>query len=80
MLLISAFRRQRQAELCEFKVNLVYKMSSRTARATKRNPVLKKKNKNKKRERERKRTEKEKQKRKETKKEITIGLMRWFIG
>jgi hypothetical protein len=33
--------RQRQADLCEFEVSLVYRMSSRTARATQRNPVLK---------------------------------------
>ena len=26
-------QRQRQADLCEFKANLVYRMSSRTARA-----------------------------------------------
>ena len=32
---------QRQADLCEFKASLVYRMSSRTARATQRNPVLK---------------------------------------
>ena len=33
---------QRQADLCEFEASLVYKASSRTARAvTQRNPVLK---------------------------------------
>jgi hypothetical protein len=37
--LISALRRQRQADLYEFKVSLVYKVSSRTAKATQRNPV-----------------------------------------
>ena len=30
---------QRQADLCEFEASLVYKASSRTARATQRNPV-----------------------------------------
>ena len=45
-------QRQRQAELCEFEVSLVYGVSSRTARTTQRNPVLK--NQNEKRERERK--------------------------
>ena len=40
--LISALRRQRQADLCDFKVSLVYIVSSRTARAvTQRNPVSK---------------------------------------
>jgi hypothetical protein len=33
--------------ISEFKANLVYKVSSRTARATQRNPVSKNKNKNK---------------------------------
>jgi hypothetical protein len=32
-LLIPAFKRQRQVDLCEFEASLVYKMSSRTARA-----------------------------------------------
>lgn len=31
--LVSAHRRQSQADLCEFKANLVYKVSSRTAKA-----------------------------------------------
>ena len=39
------FRMQRQANLCEFKVNLVYRVSSRTARPTQRNPVSKNQNK-----------------------------------
>jgi hypothetical protein len=47
--LIPALGRQRQAD-SEFEASLVYKVSSRTARAIKRNPVSKKK---KKRERER---------------------------
>ena len=33
--------RQRQASLCEFKASLVYRVSSRTARATQRDPVSK---------------------------------------
>ena len=42
MTLIPSLRRQRQAELCEFKVSLVYRVSSRTARAVRqRNPVSK---------------------------------------
>jgi hypothetical protein len=39
--LILALERQRQAGPCEFKVILDYKASSRTARATHRNPVWK---------------------------------------
>jgi hypothetical protein len=41
--LIPAVRRQRQVDVCEFEASLVYRVSSRTARATERNPVLKKK-------------------------------------
>jgi hypothetical protein len=36
-----ALRRKWQADLYEFKASLVYRTSSRTARATQRNPVLK---------------------------------------
>ena len=42
--LIPALSRQRQEDLCEFKANLVYTVSSRTARTTQRNLVLKKQN------------------------------------
>jgi hypothetical protein len=35
--LISALRRQRQADFCEFKANVVYSMSSRRVKATQRN-------------------------------------------
>jgi hypothetical protein len=52
--LIPAFWRQRQA-ISEFEASLVYKVSSRTARATQRNPVSKNQ-----RERERERIEKNK--------------------
>jgi hypothetical protein len=46
--LIPALRRQKQADLCKFETSLIYKESSRTARATQRNPVSKQnKNKNK---------------------------------
>jgi hypothetical protein len=38
----------RGRQISEFKVSLVYKVSSRTARAIQRNPVLKKKKKKKK--------------------------------
>ena len=36
---ITTSRRQRQADACEFEASLVYRVSSRTARATQRNPV-----------------------------------------
>jgi hypothetical protein len=39
--LIPTFERLRQADLCEIKPSLVYRVSSRTARATQRNPVQK---------------------------------------
>ena len=39
MSLIPALRKQRQADLCEFKASLVYRASSRISRATQRNPV-----------------------------------------
>jgi hypothetical protein len=42
MSLISAYGKQRQAYLCEFKDILIYKVSSRTVRAIQRNPVWKK--------------------------------------
>jgi hypothetical protein len=41
MPLIVALRRQRQVDLCEFEASLAYKVSSRMARATERNPVSK---------------------------------------
>jgi hypothetical protein len=47
MLLIPALWRQRQADF-EFEASLVYKVSSRIARAIQRNPVQKKKKKKKK--------------------------------
>jgi hypothetical protein len=47
MPLISALGRQRQVDLCEFKASLVYRVSSRIARATQRNPDWKKKTKTK---------------------------------
>lgn len=37
-----ALQRQRQAHLCEFKVTLVYNVSSRIARTIQRNPCFKK--------------------------------------
>jgi hypothetical protein len=46
--LIPALGRQRHAEHYEFEASLVYRVSSRTARATERNPQKRKKNKQKK--------------------------------
>ena len=56
MPLIPALGRQRQ-RISEFKASLVYKVSSRTARATQKNPVSKK-NQKKKRKKEKKKKEK----------------------
>jgi hypothetical protein len=39
--LIPAHGRQRQGELCEFEASLVYRVSSRSAKATQRNPISK---------------------------------------
>ena len=40
--MIPALGRQRQVDLCEFKISLVYRVSSRTVRTvTQRNPVSK---------------------------------------
>jgi hypothetical protein len=47
----------RGRQISEFEARLVYKVSSRTARATQRNPVLKNKNKNKNKQTKRKRYE-----------------------
>jgi hypothetical protein len=56
----------RGRQISEFKTNLVYRLSSRTAMATQRNPVLKKEKKRKEKKRkEKKRKEKEKNKVKE---------------
>ena len=43
--LIPVLGRQKQADLCEFKASLVYRVSSRTVKATQRSPVLKNKTK-----------------------------------
>jgi hypothetical protein len=46
--LISALSSHRQEDLCEFKASLVYRMSSKTARAAQQNPVKTNKKKKKK--------------------------------
>ena len=60
MPLIPTFGRQRQADLSEFEASLVYRVSSRTSRATQRNPVSKK-------TRKKKTANKENKEKKETK-------------
>jgi len=45
MPLIPDFLKQRHTGLCEFKARLVYRVSSKTTRATQRNPVSEKTNK-----------------------------------
>jgi hypothetical protein len=46
----------RGRQISEFKASLVYRVSSRTARATQRNPVSKNKNKNRKKKKEKRNT------------------------
>ena len=41
MPLVPTLRRQRQVDLCQFEASLVYRVSSRAARTTQRNPVSK---------------------------------------
>jgi hypothetical protein len=41
MPLIPALEKQRQEDLYEIEASMVYKVSSRTAKATQRNPILK---------------------------------------
>jgi hypothetical protein len=62
----------RGRRISEFKASLVYRVNSRTVRATQRNPVLKNQRKEKKRK-EKKR--KEKKRREEKRKEIVIVTM-----
>jgi hypothetical protein len=38
---VQALRRQKQVDVCEFEGSMVYRVSSRTARTTQRNPVSK---------------------------------------
>jgi hypothetical protein len=53
MPLIPALQRERQADLCKLKANLVYRVSSRTARATQKKKYLEKNQKGKKKEKRR---------------------------
>ena len=59
--------RGRQMDLCEFKARLVYRVSSRTVKATQRNTVLKTNNNNK---REKAKTNKQK-----IKKDLHVGIL-----
>jgi hypothetical protein len=55
----------RGRRISEFEASLVYRVSSRTARATQRNPVLEKKKKQKRKNKKEKRKKKEKEKKKD---------------
>jgi hypothetical protein len=65
--LIPALRRQRQADICEFKASLLYKASSSTGKATQRNLVLKKIEREKRREEKRREEKRREEKRREEK-------------
>jgi hypothetical protein len=65
-ILILALGRQRQVDFYDFEASLVYRVSSRIARATQRNPISKNKPKKKKKKKERKK-ERKKEKRKQEK-------------
>jgi hypothetical protein len=70
--LFTAPKRQRQAD-CEFEASLDYRVSFRTARATQRNPVLKKKERKKERKKEKKRKEKKRKEKKRKEKELLFA-------
>jgi hypothetical protein len=80
LILILGRQRQSQVDLCDLEASLVHRVSSRTARAAQRNPVLKKKESKKARKRERGKggreggREREKQKREKQKNKIKTGL------
>ena len=65
-LLIPAFRRQKQMNLCEFETSLVYRVSSRTAKTTEIKPISKNR---KRRTRRKEEEEGEKEEEEEKKKE-----------
>jgi hypothetical protein len=67
--LIPALGRHRQADLCEFLPNLVYRVSSRTVEAKQRNPVSNKQTNNK---TKKKRKEKQKQDKQNKKDRVNI--------
>ena len=70
MCLIPALRRQRLADLCEFKASLVYRVSARIgSKATLRNPVLRNEKRKKEKEEERKACKREKRRQKKGKKQ-----------
>jgi hypothetical protein len=71
---IPALWRQRQANLCEFYVSLVYRVSTRIARDTWRHPVLEKLKKKKEKKEKRKKEEKRREeKRREEKRFLKVG-------
>jgi hypothetical protein len=71
----------RGRQMSEFKASLVYKVSSRTARATQRNPVSKKpKNQNKKKKRPKKKKKKKKKEKKNTSQQKEAGTDMLFLS
>jgi hypothetical protein len=71
--------------ISEFEASLVYRVSSRTARTTQRNPVLKKQNKtkkNKNKNKNKKTKKKKRRRKKEKKKESSFFLWQklWFLS
>jgi hypothetical protein len=64
----------RGKQISEFKVSLVYRVSSRLAGATQRNPVLKNQKRKEKKRKEKKRKEKKrKEKKRKSKRDSTVG-------
>jgi flagellar biosynthesis/type III secretory pathway protein FliH len=72
MTVTPALGRQRQVDLYEFEASLVYKVSSRTARVTQRNPVSKNQKKKKEKRKKKGRKEGRKEGRKKGKKEERV--------
>jgi hypothetical protein len=68
----------RGRQISEFKASLVYRVSSRTARTTQRNPVSKNKKQNQ-RKKKRKKRRKKKKKRRNKNKKIEIPFINLFM-
>ena len=82
MLLVPGLERQRQTDLCKFKANLVYRVRTRTTRATQRNHASKNKKRKEKKRKDKKRKGKERKgkERKEKKREIPFSDMPRFVS
>jgi hypothetical protein len=68
----------RRRQISEFEASLVYKVSSRTARATQRNPVLKNNNNKKKKEKKKEKKKGKERKGKERKETPAVTKIRIF--